>query len=37
MPHPDEYIAADLREEGVWIAADVETALFSYASVCFRK
>jgi hypothetical protein len=31
-PHPDEYIATGLREKGVWIAADVETALFSYAS-----
>lgn len=31
-PHPDEYIATGLREKGIWIAADVETALFSYAS-----
>ena len=31
-PHPDEYIAIGLREKGIWIAADVETALFSYAS-----
>lgn len=31
-PHPDEYVADGLREKGVWIAADIETALFSYAS-----
>jgi len=31
-PHPDQYIAVGLREKGIWIAADVETALFSYAS-----
>lgn len=31
-PHPDEYIARGLREKGIWIVADVETALFSYAS-----
>jgi hypothetical protein len=30
--HPDEYVAAGLRDKGVWIAADMETALFSYAS-----
>ena len=31
-PHPDEYIDNGLREKGIWIVADVETALFSYAS-----
>lgn len=31
-PHPDEYIAIGLREKGIWIVADIETALFSYAS-----
>jgi hypothetical protein len=31
-PHPDDYVAAGLRDKGVWIAADIETALFSYAS-----
>jgi len=31
-PHPREYYKNDLREEGVWLPADVETALFSYAS-----
>jgi hypothetical protein len=31
-PHPEEYINLGLREKGIWIAADVETALFSYAS-----
>lgn len=36
-PHPDEYITAGLREEGIWIAADVETALFSFASRSLSK
>ncbi len=31
-PHPDAYLAEGLRERGNWIAADVETALFSFAS-----
>jgi len=31
-PHPDEYIDLGLREKGVWTVADVDTALFSYAS-----
>jgi hypothetical protein len=31
-PHPEEYISRGLRDKGIWIAADVETALFSYAS-----
>jgi len=31
-PHPDQYTVIGLRDKGVWIAADVETALFSYAS-----
>lgn len=31
-PHPDEYIAIGLREKGIWIVADIEIALFSYAS-----
>jgi len=31
-PHPQEYIDFGLRERGIWIAADIETALFSYAS-----
>lgn len=31
-PHPDEYVTTGMREKGRWIAADVETALFSYAS-----
>lgn len=36
-PHPEEYIKLGLREEGKWVAADVETALFSYASKCLQK
>lgn len=31
-PHPQRYYEAGLRGEGVWLPADVETALFSYAS-----
>ena len=31
-PHPRIYYENDLREEGIWLPADVETALFSYAS-----
>jgi hypothetical protein len=31
-PHPKQYIQAGLREKGTWLPADVETALFSYAS-----
>ena len=31
-PHPDKYVALGLREKGIWIVADIETALFSYAS-----
>lgn len=30
--HPPEYVQAGLREKGIWLPADVETALFSYAS-----
>jgi hypothetical protein len=40
-PHPDEYVAIDLREKlrekGIWIVADIETALFSYASKRLKK
>jgi len=31
-PHPKQFVAEGLREQGQWIAADVEMALFSYAS-----
>ena len=31
-PHPRKFVKAGLREEGVWLPADVGTALFSYAS-----
>lgn len=31
-PHPRIYYEYGLREEGVWLPADIETALFSYAS-----
>jgi hypothetical protein len=31
-PHPQKYIESGLRKAGVWLPADVETALFAYAS-----
>ncbi len=31
-PHPEQYYESGMREKGVWLPADVETALFSYAS-----
>jgi hypothetical protein len=31
-PHPEKYIHYGLREKGIWLPADVETALFAYAS-----
>jgi hypothetical protein len=31
-PHPENYYEEGLREKGIWFPADVETALFSYAS-----
>ncbi|MBT8508710.1 hypothetical protein AZH53_09865 [Methanomicrobiaceae archaeon CYW5] len=31
-PHPEQYLQSGRREEGKWLPADVETALFSYAS-----
>jgi len=31
-PHPEQFVAAGLREKGIWLTADVEMALFSYAS-----
>jgi hypothetical protein len=31
-PHPKRFVQANLRENGVWLPADVETALFSFAS-----
>ena len=31
-PHPSVYIQSGLRTNGMWLPADVETALFSYAS-----
>lgn len=30
-PHPPNYIEAELRQDGIWLPADVETALFSFA------
>ena len=36
-PHPNGYIDNGLRERGIWIVADVETALFSYASKRLKK
>jgi hypothetical protein len=31
-PHPENYVKAVMRLPGVWLPADVETALFAYAS-----
>jgi hypothetical protein len=31
-PHPDQFVSECLRERGVWLPADVEMALFSYAT-----
>jgi hypothetical protein len=31
-PHPNQFITAQLRQQGKWLPADVEMALFSYAS-----
>lgn len=35
-PHPPHYLQSGRREEGKWLPADVETALFSYASQVVR-
>lgn len=32
-PHPTQFIEAELRHQGTWLPADVEMALFSYASL----
>jgi len=31
-PHPNQFVTAELRQQGTWLPADVEMALFSYAS-----
>jgi hypothetical protein len=31
-PHPDPFVSYGLRQRGIWLPADVEMALFSYAS-----
>ena len=36
-PHPAGFAAAGLRSHGIWVAADVEMALFSYASGVVRE
>ncbi|MCK9342782.1 MAG: hypothetical protein M0P33_02605 [Massilibacteroides sp.] len=36
-PHPAGFTAADLRSHGIWLAADMEMALFSYASGVVRE
>jgi len=36
-PHPQQYLQSGRREEGNWLPADVETALFSYASQVVRR
>jgi len=35
-PHPAGFVRAGLRSHGIWVAADVEMALFSYASAVVR-
>ena len=35
-PHPEGFVGAGLRSEGIWAAADVEMALFCYASGVVR-
>lgn len=36
-PHPDSLVGAGFRERGVWFNADVEMALFNYASKNIRN
>ncbi len=36
-PHPAGFVGAGLRSRGIWVAADVEMALFSYASAVVRE
>ncbi len=36
-PHPPQYLQSGRREEGKWLPADVETALFSYASQVVKE
>jgi hypothetical protein len=31
-PHPQKYYESGIRKKGIWLPADVETALFSYAT-----
>ena len=36
-PYPQQYMQSGLRANGIWLPADVETALFSYASQVLGK
>ncbi len=36
-PHPDSMIEKNLRKNGRWIPADVEMALFAYASEMIQR
>lgn len=36
-PHPPAFAEAGLRTQGVWYCADVEMALWSYASSCLKE
>lgn len=36
-PHPLKYYQAGLREKGIWLPADVETALFRYATKIVKE
>lgn len=36
-PHPEGFVTGNLRIQGIWACADVEMALFSYASKCLEE
>jgi len=36
-PHPQKFLDAGLRNEGIWISADVEMAIFTYVTGVIRK
>ena len=35
-PHPQKFLNAGLRTEGIWVSADVEMAIFTYAANLIR-
>lgn len=36
-PHPQRFLDAGLRTEGIWISVDVEMAIFAYATGIIDK